>query len=131
VRKHLGVQGLKLVAEALSKRTWREDLGIGRRDAPDRWRTYLENGIPEYWLFNFGMTGEPCPLPARSALFLMRDPDGRAWLPMPIDDGEPVADVRGFTAVKAGRVRSVAVPGLVLDLASLWSQIPEPGASRA
>jgi Uma2 family endonuclease len=41
---------LLLVIEILSPTTWRQDLGVGDADDVDRPRTYLESGVPEYWV---------------------------------------------------------------------------------
>lgn len=55
-----------LIVEFLSQSTWRSDLGDGRGDDVDRWRTYLECGVSEYWVVN--ANDEAYGLPPRSCL---------------------------------------------------------------
>ncbi|MBX3469553.1 MAG: Uma2 family endonuclease [Planctomycetes bacterium] len=109
--------GLLLVAEVLSDETFRSDLGLGRADRVDRWRTYLESGVPELWVLNAGIAAAP--LPTRAGLFLRND--AGTWRPLEVDGAEVVATFRDLPVVRAGVVRSVAVPGLTLDLATYWA----------
>lgn len=109
-------RGLRLVIELLSRDTYRSDLGRGAADQVDRWRTYLVNHVPEYWVLNADT--EALGLPARSGLFLAND-GGRAWSPLPVEGAEAAgAELEGLTPLRAGVVRSHAVPGLTLDLAA-------------
>lgn len=94
--------GLALIVEVLSASTWRCDLGVGSADEPNRWRTYLEAGVPEYWILNAGMN-EDCPVPSRSGKFLRAE--NGAWVEIPVESGV---------------VRSQAIPGLALDLETFW-----------
>lgn len=109
--------GLRLVIEVLSKDTHREDLGLGRADRDDRWRTYLASDVPEYWILNAGL--ERGVIPPRSALCLRRD--GQRWVtldaPGPL---HPTAEVHGLRPLVGGSVASSAVPGLAVDLDALW-----------
>jgi len=95
----------RLVVEVLSPDTWRSDLGIGNADDVDRMRTYLEAGIPEYWVLNPGVEARSCPLPIRSGRFLSRA--GDRW-----EEFEP----------EDGVLRSGSVPGLDIDLEAFWRE---------
>lgn len=117
-------RGLRLVVEILSDSTWRNDLGIGRADEVDRWRSYLVSGVPELWLLNVGVEA-PCPMPPRSGLFLRNA--GDAWEPLPIDGAVPAAgEVHGFCPVSAGVVRSTV--GVAFDLGAFWGRLAPPRA---
>lgn len=112
---------LRVAVEFLSRRTQRSDLGLGEADAVDRWRTYLANGIDEYWLINAGSV--PCGLPARSALLLRRE--GEAWRPLGGEALRPApgaATLRGLTPISSGVVRSRAL-GAPFDLDAFWSSV--------
>lgn len=112
--------GLRLVIEVLSKDTQREDVGLGRADRVDRWRTYFENGVPEYWILNCGV--ERGVIPPRSALVLARE--DRGWRSIAEADAAVAPSaVHGQRPLMGGRVASVAVPGLVLDLDALWADV--------
>lgn len=112
---------LRVAVELLSRRTQRSDLGLGQADAVDRWRTYLANGIDEYWLLNAGTA--PCGLPARSALLLRRE--GAAWRPLEGEALRPAraaAALHGLTPISGGVVRSCAL-GIGVDLDALWASV--------
>jgi hypothetical protein len=115
-------RGLALVIVLLSRDTRASDLGRGQGDAVDRWRTYLANGVPEYWVLNADTV--PLGLPPRSGLFLRRA--GAEWLSLEVE-GAVRAPARralhGHAPVRSGVVRSQAVPGLTLDLAAFWSSL--------
>ncbi|MBI4614195.1 MAG: Uma2 family endonuclease [Planctomycetes bacterium] len=96
---------LLLVVEILSPGTWHSDLGIGEADDVDRKRTYLESGVPEYWILNSAVDDPACSVPLRGALLLSAAPGGQAWEEIPIE---------------GGKLCSRAVPGLALDLESFW-----------
>lgn len=96
---------LRLVIEVLSPRTWRADLGVGSADDVDRMRSYLESGVPEYWVLNPALDDPSCPIRPRSGWFLVRD--GEAWRRLPVE---------------GGRVRSAAVPELELDLEAYFRE---------
>lgn len=102
-------EGIRLVIEILSPTTWRSDLGLGRKDDVDRPRSYLESGVPEYWIINAGMDEPGCALKPYSGRFLERSPGGDDWYDLPLVEG---------------RVRSRAVPEVELDLAALFSRSP-------
>lgn len=110
-------EGTRLVIEILSPRTERSDLGLGSRDAVDRWRTFLDNGVEEYWVLNAGE--EPCGLPPRSGLFLGRA-DGR-WVPLPGEglSEAPGAPVHGLAPLRAGAVHS-GVLGCPFEIDAFW-----------
>jgi len=110
--------GLRLAVELLSRRTRRSDLGLGEAEEVDRWRTYLDNGVPELWLLNAGEAA--CGLPPRSALFLRNG--GDRWEPLSGEDLRrlPVErGVHGLAPVAGGTVRSAAL-GLRFDLDAFW-----------
>jgi Uma2 family endonuclease len=113
--------GLRLVIEILSPRTFRCDLGLptrGKRDDVDLWRTYLESGVREYWAINAGT--ERAPIPPRSGLFLKNV--GGEWRPL---GGEGLVEVGSFRELPAhgrGVVKSAAVRGLTLDLTAFWKR---------
>jgi len=111
--------GLRLVVELVSPGTWRDDVGAGEADRVDRWRTYLENGVPEYWVLNAGFEG--LAVPTRAGLFLRSD--GEAWASL---EGEGLrraeAPVRGVRPVLGGRVASPALGGFALDLDAFWAE---------
>lgn len=96
--EHIG-----LVIEVLSPGTWREDLGHGSADKVDRYRSFFESGVPEYWILNPAV--EHCPVQISSGLFLVRGRTG--WEEQPREQATPI-------------VRCRAVPGLELDLESFW-----------
>ena len=104
--------------EFVSASSWRADLGLGAADQVDRWRTYLENGVPELWVLNAGVPGAA--LPPRSALFCASGEAG--WTALP---GEGLSfaegEVHGLRPVQGGRIPSRAVPGLVFDLDAFWA----------
>ncbi len=114
---------VSLVVEVLSARTWRSDLGQGDADAVDRWRTYLANGVAEYWILN--AWGVEVGLPPRSALFLRND--GDAWRPLDVEGAAPapasLLDLGDLTPLRAGVVRSQAVTSLTFDLAAFWADL--------
>lgn len=121
--KAVRIDELALAIEVLSDRTFRADLGLGAADEVDRWRSYLESGVPELWLLDADV-GAPCPLPPRSGLFLRNA--GDRWAPLEVDDLRPAAgSVHGVTPVAGGRVRST-VPGLVFDLDAFWAEVAPP-----
>lgn len=113
-------EGLVLVAEFVSPSSWANDLGEGSsREEVDRWRTYLEAAVPEYWIFNAGF--ERAGLPPRSGLFLSYDRGLGTWADLPVEGARfAERDYRGRRPVAGGVVRSRAVPGLALDLDELW-----------
>jgi hypothetical protein len=123
--KAVTTRGLRLVVELLSRSTWRNDLGLGKKaDAVDRWRSYLASGVPELWILNVGV-GTPCPMPPRSGLFLRNA--GIAWEALPIDDAVPAeGEVHGLRPVSSGVVRSTV--GVAFDLGAFWGRITPPGA---
>lgn len=114
----ISLAGVHLVIELISPGTFRSDLGIGTDpEAVDRWRTYLEGGVPEYWVLNLGV--EAAPIPPRSGLFLAND--GGAWRALP--GASATAGFRGLALHTTGLVRSGAIPGLVLDLDGFWAEL--------
>jgi hypothetical protein len=98
------------VVEILSPGTWNADLGEGEADDVDRPRTYLENGVLEYWTLNVGVEHPTCPLAPRSGRFLERTEDGGAWRDLPVVEG---------------RVRSRAVPEVDFDLEAFLLAVEE------
>ena len=122
----LSPKGLLLVIELVSPSTWHKDLGDGSSpEQVDRWRTYLENGVPEYWVLNAGT--ERCGLEPRSGLFLVNDRARGTWSDVPIDDAVLARDdYRGRRPATAGRIRSIAIPGLVIDLEDIWRDATLP-----
>ena len=113
-------EALRLVVELLSPGTGRHDLGLGQADQVDRWRTYFESGVSEYWLLNLGAEG--LPLPPRSGLFLGRGQSGWQALPSVGDLPQAESPVRDQRPVLGGVVASAAVPGLRLDLDAYWAE---------
>jgi Uma2 family endonuclease len=111
---------LRLVVEVISPGTHRQDLGLGAADDVDRPRSYLESGVPEYWVVNanpIALGG----LPPRSGLFL-RAVGGR-WAPLDgADLVHAATTVLGLRPVLTGRVRSPAL-GREVDLDALWSTL--------
>lgn len=108
---------LRLVVELVSPATWRQDLGLGRADRVDRWRTYLQNGVPEYWVLNAAFPGVA--LPSRSGLFLRNA--GERWEPLPGEGLSTSTDeVQDLHPVLGGRITSPAL-GLTLDLGRFWA----------
>ncbi len=117
--------GLRVVVELLSPKTWRSDLGQGRADAVDRWRTFLDDGVDELWLLN--ATRKPLGLPPRSGLLLGRRTAG--WTSLEgtaLTLGEPI--VHELRPALGGRVRSEVLGGFELDLDALWSELDQLGA---
>lgn len=114
--------GLLLVVEVLSPTTWASDLGEGAsREGVDRWRTYLENGVAEYWILNAGF--ERCGLPPRSGLFLSYDRERAAWSELAVDrPSYSATDYRGRRPVATGTVRSQVLPELSFDLEQFWGR---------
>lgn len=126
-------RAVRLVIEVLSRGTHRQDLGLARRspgpeprarEQVDRRRSYLDSGVPEYWILN--PTDATLALPPRSGLFLRRGDAG--WEPLA---GEgltttPGAPVHGGSPVTAGRLASLAVPGLVFDADAFWRDAAGP-----
>jgi Uma2 family endonuclease len=116
---------LLLVVEFLSPSTWASDLGDAQgpsRDDVDRWRTYLENHVAEYWILNAGF--ERCGLPPRSGLFLSYDPDRVGWCELDVAHAQHAStDYRGRTPVVSGTVRSRSMAGLGFDLDQLWRDV--------
>lgn len=124
---HLGLPaGLHLVIELLSPYTWRSDLQRGAADEVDRWRSYVESGVAEYWIVNAGVDLPSCPLPPRSGMFLRAEDAG--WKPL---GGEGLRllepEVHGIRPVAGGVVHSAAIPGLTLDLDAFWRDLDLPG----
>jgi len=113
---------LRLVVEVLSAGTYASDLGTAEEEQVDRWRTYLVNGVPEYWIVN--ASSEACGLPPRSGLFLRSD--SGLWRPL-AGEGLELASVtvNGLAPVTHGRVESSSLPGLTLDLEAFWAQVDE------
>ncbi len=99
-------EGIRLVVEIVSAGTWRSDLGVGRADQVDKRRSYLESGVPEYWILNAGVAEAARRLPVRSGQFLAARRDRSAWEPIP---------------VRKGIVRSRSIRGLTLDLEAYWT----------
>lgn len=108
---------LRLIVEVLSPSTHRQDLGLGAADQVDRFRTYLDSGVPEYWVLN--PHPDTLALPPRTGLFLRAA--GERWEPLPgqelVQAGDPV---QGLRPVSAGRVTSEALDQN-FDVAALWS----------
>ncbi|MBI4612574.1 MAG: Uma2 family endonuclease [Planctomycetes bacterium] len=102
--------GVLLVVEILSRDTWRQDLGLGRADKVDKMRSYLESGVPEYWLLNPAVRHSSCTIPPRGGLFLARNAQGTGW-----------EEIRSEKEI----VRSRAIPGLAFDLAAYWRECEE------
>ena len=127
-------ENVRLAAELVSPGTWRSDLGSGEADAVDRWRTYWDNGVAELWILNAG--DAPCgPLPPRAGLFLRRG-RGRSgsraaaragWRPLPAPGLRLSPETEVGPAVLGGEVRSVAIPGLSLDLDAFWAEVSALG----
>jgi len=115
---------LRLVVEVLSAGTHESDLGTAEEEQVDRWRTYLVNQVPEYWIVN--ASSEACGLPPRSGLFLRGD--SGLWRPL-VGEGLELAsvEVNGLAPVTHGRVESSSLPGLTLDLEAFWAQVDEIG----
>ncbi len=114
---------VRLVVELLSPGTWRSDLGLGRADEVDRWRTYLTNGVRELWVLNASPTA--CgPLPGRSALFLR--PQEGEWQPLPTPAARLGEATERGRVVRGGVVDSAAVAGLRFDLDALWAELDAP-----
>ncbi len=112
-------EGVALVMELLSHSTWRRDLGDGAAEDVDRWRTYLENGVPEYWIFN--ACDHACGLPPRSCLPLALDTSIGTWADLDAEDARYAPEeYRGRRVLVGGRVQSRAVPGLTIDIEQLW-----------
>jgi Uma2 family endonuclease len=112
-------ESVALVVEVLSPSTWREDLGDGAGDKTDRWRTYLEGRVPEFWIVN--ANDVPCGLPPRSVLALAFDPSVGTWSDLGVEEARYAAgDYRGRQALAGGRIQSTVLPGLVLDIERLW-----------
>jgi Uma2 family endonuclease len=112
-------EGLLLVVEIASTRTWRQDLGKGEADAVDRWRTYLENRVPEYWFLNVGV--DACrDVPTGSGMFLAHDPEAFTFASLPVTREKVETDYRSLSVLRAGRVQSQALPGFVLDLGKFF-----------
>lgn len=110
---------LSLVVEVISDDTFRADLGLGRADQVDRWRSYLESGLPEYWILNAGVEGAP--LPPRAALLLRND--GGAWRELSVEGASTSGSFRDVPIVTSGLLRSIAIPGLTVDLAAFWRDL--------
>ena len=119
-RSHFSASGLELVVEIASPRTWREDLGEGHADAVSRWRTYLENGVSEYWFLNLGV--KKCPVPPGTGIFLAHDPEARRFVPLPVERAKTEDEYREIPILESGRVRSLALPGFVLDVGAFFSR---------
>ncbi len=115
---------LLVAIEFVSPSTWRNDLGEGSSgEEVDRWRTYLENGVSEYWILNAGT--EACGLPPRSGFFLYLDRDRATWSDLPVDAPRFAArDARGRRPVEGGVVRSLAIPALTFDLGQFFAELP-------
>lgn len=118
--KSLHADGVRLVVEVLSRRTWRWDLGLGKADQVDRWRSYLRSGVPELWIVHADLRVPTCPIPAWSGLFLRNA--GDAWAPLEVEApafaaGEPF---EGLRPLVAGRVRSTT--DVVLDVGELMAE---------
>lgn len=107
---------LLTVVEIISDDTFRSDLGLGRADQVDRWRSYLESGVPEYWILNVGVDGAP--LPPRSGMFLRND--GGVWRALHVQDAATGGTFRDLPIVTAGTVRSSAIPLLTVELEAFW-----------
>ncbi len=114
-------EGLLAVAEVLSPSTYRESLGIGEGDTVNRWRTFLEARVPEYWILNIAVDRPGCPLPPASALFLGYDADRGAFSDLVVEGARPVVEVRGHAAYATGRFRSRILPGFELDLEAFFA----------
>lgn len=109
--------GLRLVVEVLSRKTAREDLGQGRGERVDRWRSYLASRIPEYWVVN---ATPGLALPPRTGLFLARSRG--SWRPLPSREGRGAIGPHGVRALASGRVLSRAL-GSEIALEELFSAI--------
>ncbi|MBX3225942.1 MAG: Uma2 family endonuclease [Labilithrix sp.] len=115
-------EDVMLVVELLSPSTWREDLGDGTGDKTDRWRTYLDGRVGEYWIVNAQET--TCGIPARSVLALTFDPSLGTWSDVRVEAARHApGDYRGRQALVGGRITSTAVPGLTLDIDHLWQSV--------
>lgn len=118
--KSLHVDGVRLVVEVLSRRTWRWDLGLGKADQVDRWRSYLRSGVPELWIVHADLGLPQCPIPAWSGLFLKNA--GSSWAPLEVEAPAFAAcePFEGLRPLAAGRVRSTT--GVVLDVGELMAE---------
>ncbi len=99
--------GLLLGVEILSAGTWKSDLGIGEGDQVDKKRSYLESGVPEYWVVNAGVRRRACPVPVRSV---------RAWTSIGRGKSRRWEEI----PIEAEVLRSRSMPGVEIDLASYW-----------
>ncbi|MBI4613864.1 MAG: Uma2 family endonuclease [Planctomycetes bacterium] len=97
--------GLRLLVEVLSEGTWRSDLGVGGSDGIDKMRTYLEAGVPEYWILNPSVDPGSCRVPVRSGRFLARSAGASRWEEIPVERGV---------------VRSRSIPTVSIDLEAFW-----------
>jgi len=136
--KSLHVDGVRLVVEVLSRQTWRWDLGLGKADQVDRWRSYLRSGVPELWIFHADMRLPTCPLPPWSGLFLRNSrlasspgTGGDAWTSLEVEAPGFAAcePFEGLRPLVAGRVRSTT--GVVLDVGELMAEARALSAAMA
>lgn len=98
-------RNVRIVLEVLSPGSWREALGVGSRDKVDRRRTYLESGVPEYWLVNPAVDDPLCPMKPRTLAAFTATGEPRIWVELDKADG---------------MLSSAAVSELCLPIEELW-----------